>query len=241
MKANAKKYHYVYHMCISDEQMAIAAVYADLPLFYIGMRSCNCHPEHDTGYMSSSEYVKAAMASGVPFVKNVVAIYSTRAEAAAHERRALHAAKYERSIPDPVVAAALASVGRTTEGSTRWHFYLNRVVPGEFGVIDYANRLASAIKRGKGKKEYTLTEEGRANRRGGPSKDYVPTATHVARVKVGKQSHWDDLKAFAAYHGLSLKGKGAPNIDRKAFSSWRKTVVSGSSLHPLQQEQALSC
>ncbi len=55
-------------------------------MLYIGVRSCQCEPLEDTGYMSSSKYVKAAEGE---FAKEIIAMYETRAEAELAEMKML--------------------------------------------------------------------------------------------------------------------------------------------------------
>jgi len=68
-----KKYHYTYWLSASPTEN------------YIGCRSCNCKPEDDTAYMSSSNTVKEMIAAGRQFHKHILKVWPTRKEAVAHE------------------------------------------------------------------------------------------------------------------------------------------------------------
>lgn len=54
---------------------------------YIGARSSHLHPENDVRYMSSSKYVRMAIANGIKFSKQILAIWPTRMHAIEHEIR----------------------------------------------------------------------------------------------------------------------------------------------------------
>lgn len=71
-----EKHHYVYEIVNLVNHMK-----------YIGVRSCTCVPEKDTRYMSSSEYVKAAIKEFglATFEKKILAVFETRELAVAHE------------------------------------------------------------------------------------------------------------------------------------------------------------
>jgi hypothetical protein len=235
MKSTAKRYHYVYELCVDflvDESLLAGVLGAGLPFLYLGMRSCDCRPEEDTGYWGSSAYVDAARAAGVPFFKTIKAVYSTRAQAAQHERQALKRLKYEDlNDEDPALKDLLVEVSvllaKPYTPQTAWSMYLNRVVPGEFGAIDYANRLfvvkCNADRRGQ---QWCAEDHPQETRRGGPPKGHRQSAAHVAASRRSVISYWGDLRMFAAYHGLKIEGKGAPNIPREQFRSWRKTLAS---------------
>jgi len=68
-----KKYHYTYWLSSAPNEN------------YIGVRSCNCKPEDDTEYMSSSKIVNQMIAEGKQFHKHILKVWPTRKEAMEHE------------------------------------------------------------------------------------------------------------------------------------------------------------
>lgn len=76
-----KKYHYVYRI--------INLVPKDERKYYIGVRSCDCFPEKDTNYMSSSKYLKESISEQGQdnFKKEILSIWGTREEANLEEVR----------------------------------------------------------------------------------------------------------------------------------------------------------
>ena len=68
-----KKYHYTYWLSSAPNEN------------YIGVRSCNCKPEDDTDYLSSSKIVHQMIAEGKKFHKHILKVWPTRQEAIEHE------------------------------------------------------------------------------------------------------------------------------------------------------------
>jgi hypothetical protein len=198
--------HYTYYMMVEGPVQG-ELILAGLPWMYIGVRSCNCPVEKDR-YMGSSEYVRAAMDLGVPFSKVVINLHPTRQEANRHEIELLKGFR-EDSI---------------------WGFLFNRVVPGEFGKIDYRNRIKRAIAAARTPNpSRPVPQVFRGHRSGGPAVGYVQSAEHVQNVSRSLTDHWKDMKAFCAHIGESSPGKGGKNVDRQAFNAWRiaKAASSG--------------
>lgn len=104
-----KRYHYTYILeavnPLGNER------------FYIGVRSCNKHPTEDGCYMSSSRSVATAIAFGVAFKKNVLAIWPSREEAVAHEVR-LHEFLNVSTDPSYFNKAKQTTVKFDTGGTT---------------------------------------------------------------------------------------------------------------------------
>ena len=76
-----KNYNYVYRIINLNPQ--------DDRKFYIGVRSCDCLPEEDTKYMSSSKYLKEAISvqGQENFKKEILSIWETREKAVLEEIR----------------------------------------------------------------------------------------------------------------------------------------------------------
>lgn len=71
-----KKYHYVYKLKIINP--------IDERLYYIGCRSCNCHPKDDR-YFGSSKEIKKMIKDGYKFTKKILKIFDYRDEAISYE------------------------------------------------------------------------------------------------------------------------------------------------------------
>lgn len=76
-----RKYNYVYKISTTNP--------IDERKYYIGVRSCNCLPEKDIGYWSSSKYLKEAIDEiGLEnFFKEILSVWETREKAVEEEIR----------------------------------------------------------------------------------------------------------------------------------------------------------
>lgn len=190
--------HYTYYMIVKDEDLTHELMEHDLPWLYVGVRTCRCLPKDDP-YMGSSRHVDYARSLGIEFEKYAVEVHKTRKRANQHEIQLLQNFKRDGI----------------------WEYLFNRVIPGEFGFIDYTKRLKPIITARK--KGYKVAKP-RANRRGGPSSDYVQTEQHKARVGAGVAGHWALMQRFCREQGIASPGKGACNVNRTEFQQWRNNL-----------------
>lgn len=210
MKQSAKKHHYVYALHVKDDVLCNAFMDSKLPWLYVGVRSCNC-PIAEDQYMGSSEYVRAAMESGVEFSKEVREVFKTRTEANRREKEMISNFKY-------------------ADKGDAWWMLFNRVVPGEFGAIK--SRMIAVRQRvganhaAKGSRgaEWHLHHPVESRKGGGKAGQPKTEAAKVSTMKAITR-YWEDMRAFAGYHGIRLQGKGAPNINRESFKLWRASLV----------------
>jgi hypothetical protein len=101
------KKHYTYKLT------AINPV--DERIEYIGVRSCDCDPDQDSKYMSSSKQIAKAINAGVLFKKVILKEWDTRKEAVAHEVE-LHNKFDVSTNPKYFNKAKQTSVGFDTSG-----------------------------------------------------------------------------------------------------------------------------
>ena len=193
------KYHYTYYMLI-DDPFFEKFKEAGMPWKYVGVRSCQCDPDKDS-YMSSSDYVHAAMSEGIVFGKHVIRKHKTRQLAEQDEKNIISEFKYGN-------------------GGEMWSWVFNKNVPGEFP--EFARAMMRSIVKQVGRTP--KSQGGTGLWKGGPSKDYVQTEAHKLNAGKGKKSNWDDMRGFSSYHGFKIKGRGAANIDRFQFRSWRASL-----------------
>ena len=194
--------HYTYFLLAGDPWLD-ELMDQGMPWGYVGLRTCSGRPENDP-YMSSSEYIKAAMLAGIKFNKEIVTVHKTRKEASQME------------------ITLLKDFKRPSDGSeSMWSYLFNRVVPGEFGDFDHAKRRFKAVAITARKKGYHVSRAKDTYRGGGPRPGYHQAPEHVQHVREAITGYWAQMRQYCDEHGIASPGKGACNVDRDDFAKWR--------------------
>jgi hypothetical protein len=105
----AKRFHYTYRLRRKHDGA-----------LYIGVRSCDCPPEEDTDYMSSSRLVNAEIKAGVAYTKKILVVWGSRKAALAHEI-ALHTIHAVGSNPKYLNRAKQTATGFDRSGTAPWN------------------------------------------------------------------------------------------------------------------------
>ena len=204
--SECNKYHYTYKITNTTNGM-----------IYIGVRSCKCVPELDSGYMSSSKYVHEAieLACKSNFTKEILGMFATRYLANVAEEQLLK----------EVDAKNNALYYNKSNGAKDFYFYVNDM--SEDDRNDFINSVCIPnLKKANTKEANAKSREG-VLKAWASDKERLVALIHHNDRDYTKQTN--RIKKFSGTGKSRLKGSDRTEAQKQAAVKLSENILAGGS------------